>query len=59
MITILSSWLTALLSFIKEAAHFYYRLATNKAGLPKWLWIAMIASWVVVICAMVHGTMFM
>lgn len=59
MIATLSSWFTALLSFIKEAARFYYRLATNKAGLPKWLWLLMIVSWIVVICAIVHAIILM
>lgn len=44
----LRNWQQIILQFTKEASHFYYRLATNKAGLPRWLWVAMLVSWVLI-----------
>ena len=53
VITVLQSWLETLWIFIKDASLFYWRLLTNKAGLPKWLWIAMLLSWLAIILSMI------
>lgn len=53
MIVVLQSWFRALWDFIKEAALFYWRLITNKAGLPRWLWIAMLISWLVILSSLI------
>lgn len=36
---VLLSWLQYLAQFIREATAFYYRLFSNKIGLPRWLWL--------------------
>ncbi len=48
---VLASWYRFYATYIpllvKEACVFYYRLATNKIGLPTWLWLLVMAGMVV------------
>jgi hypothetical protein len=51
---VLAEWAKTLFIFIKEACQFYYRLATNKASLPRWVWISMLISWVIIFVTLVR-----
>ena len=39
---VLLSWFRVLGRFIRDAFVFYYRLLTNKIGLPRWLWLSIL-----------------
>ena len=43
--SVLLSWFLEIPRFLRDASLFYYRLFQNKWGLPKWLWLLMLASW--------------
>jgi len=58
-ILVLKSWAKTVWSYVKEASSFYWRLLTNRVGLPKWLWIDMLVFWMIIVFSIVNHNIFM
>lgn len=46
IVSVLQSWGQSIGRVILDALSFYYRLITNKMGLPRWLWVLILVAWV-------------
>lgn len=47
IIAVLASWLSVFRQFLRDATRFSWRLLTNRVGLSRWLWLAILVGIVV------------